>query len=142
MFVESNICLILHSMSICLPPLKTKPLPTCFTNLILGKVSYGNTNVSIFIEDITTGATNHFDATTAGDGTITLSTAASQFDGIEFSDTHSYKAWVTKESAGIKDQETIYVGAANGKEVELNFEKIGSDQDSYALVNVTIEVEA
>lgn len=122
-------------MSLCDPALPTKPIPTCIGDLTIGKVSYGQTVMTLFIVDITTGRIEAIDFVTEADGTSTAD--VSDYD---FSDKHSYKAFITREGANVSSQETIYIGTTSTKEVELNFELCFEDGDSFVLPSVTLEV--
>lgn len=125
-------------MSICTPPLNTKPVPSCVGELTIGKVSYGNTNLNVFIKDVTTDAIVQYDATSAGDGTVTLDVTDIQFDGVSWSDKHSYYLWITR--SGVSAKETIYIAGEDTKDVQLNFENVVSEGEAYAEPSVTLEL--
>lgn len=121
---------------ICTPALLTKPIPVCIGDLTIGKVSYSNTNMTLFILDITTGRTEAKDFTTLGDGTCTIDVAE-----FEFSDKQSYNLFVTKEGASTSAKESIYIGTEDNKNISLDFVRCFEDGEEFSLPSVTLEVK-
>lgn len=92
----------------CLICQRTKPIPICNANLIIGNIGLNNTAVYIYVQDLSTGATHRQSATSSGAGLVTLSMALPV--GF-YSPDHTYELWITLQSAtNILDRKDITIG--------------------------------
>lgn len=123
-------------MSLCNTALSTKALPTCLGVLTIGTIPDLTTAVKIVIEDVTTGRREIYDVTSSGAGVVSV-----DLTGEEFSDSHSYQAWIFKTTNGIDDRYAITVSGASAttEYVQLSFELIKDDGDNFAMATATLK---
>ena len=120
-------------MTVCIPSLQTKKIPECVLDLEIGTIPDNNTNVNIFIQDITTGARFIEQETSDGAGLVSVDLSA-----YEFSEAHSYELWITKQSEGIDDKLDITIGTETEKTIALNFSRVFQGEDAFA-ANAVLE---
>lgn len=121
-------------MSICDPCLRAKPLPNCIQELTIGTLSLLNSNVSVYIQDVTTGQITLLSGTTNGAGELSV-----DISGKKFMDTHSYDLWVTDSGADFEDRLDITIGSSVNNTVCLRFESVVSvEGESEMFVSQTI----
>ena len=127
-------------MAICLDCEKTKLIPTCTDDLILGKISDFNEDVDIYVRNVTLDQLHIFevdenDVQIVSDGTG-LVTLPMQTKNI-WNASHYYEVWIIKESAtDIEDRETITIGLITTACLNLRFSFV-ENQDSESEVYTT-----
>ena len=93
-------------MSVCDPCLQTQLIPVCVTNLTVGDIAALNTDVFVYIEDLTTGRLTRFDVTTDGTGAVIIVLT----DRPDFMPDHAYELHLTLATAtSIEDKELITI---------------------------------
>lgn len=109
-------------MSVCAPCQKAEDIPNCLENLEIGTISDVDTDVYIYIKDITSDNQLRFERTSSAAGLVTLTGLDSED---EFMPAHSYELWITLKSAtSIEDRETITIGLDTVECIALTFIKV------------------
>lgn len=124
-------------MSVCTKCTKSKPIARCITNLIVGTISSFNTNVYVYILDLTTERIIRYSVTSSAAGLITVPITPQRF-----SEDHSYEIWTTlTTAAGVNVKLNITVGADVADCVALQFETIWANDNTIATyTNQTLSV--
>lgn len=120
-------------MTVCNPCLTTDIIPVCVTSLVVGSISSLNTDVFVYVKDITTSKVVRFEETTDGAGLITITGLDTEPD---FMPNHSYELWVTLATAtSIDDREDITVPNAGTTTecIALCFEYTGEEYASITI---------
>lgn len=89
-------------MSVCSPCQKLQPIPKCAESLIVGNVGLIDTDVSVYINDLTTDKLTKIDTVTDFEGNVI-------FDNCGLMPNHSYELWVTLLDDNIEDKLDIEV---------------------------------
>src|SRR6186713_2813322 len=113
-------------MSVCNPCIKTKTLPNCLGELVVGTIGLVSQSVKVYIQDLATGALTILQGTADSDGLVTLTLPESP----AFFDTHPYELWITEAGAGIGDFQTITIEDSTSDIVCLRFTTIRGDDGS------------
>lgn len=122
-------------MSVCDPCLQTQLIPVCVTNLTIGDIAVTDTDVFIYIKDITTGRLNRFEETSDGSGEVILDLTGEP----DFMPDHAYELHITlKAATSIEDKELITVlnGADPVDCLSLRFNYVEEDK-SYADITIS-----
>ena len=122
-------------MTICIPSLKTKCIPLCLTDLIIGAIGIKNKAVHVYIKDLTTGRTEMFPSLSEADGYVVIDISAATF-----SDNHTYELWITLATANINDKQNITVDASTDTTLSLCFEDVEFAGAMYHYSNQSLEV--
>lgn len=122
-------------MSVCNPCIKTKTLPNCLSQLVIGTIALISQSVKVYIQDIATGALMVLDGTSDGDGLVTVEFEDSKY----FFENHPYELWITDIGADIGAFETITFDGASSNTVCMRFHSVkGEDGDIVAYLTQTI----
>lgn len=113
-------------MAVCNPCIKTKTLPNCIAQLVIGTVSLINQSVKVYIQDLATGGLVILSGTTDGTGILTVDFPESNI----FFDNHPYELWVTDIGADIGAFEPITIGGNTSEIVCLRFQQVKGDDGS------------
>lgn len=119
-------------MTICNPSVETKPIPVCTGTLTIGTIPDLNQAVKIFIEDITTGRIEKYDATSSGAGVVTV-----DLTDAEVSDKHTYQLHI--EKTGTQNIYAITVGGEADQYYALHFFSAMDDGECFEMAAVTLE---
>lgn len=115
-------------MSICNPCIQAKPIPKCTQQIELGTIEDADTNVSIYIWDVSTSLIQRIDATSDNTGLVTADTSQ-----ISLLASHSYEIWVTEAGAGYKEKLTITIGTAANENICLRVEEVKGEDGEMEL---------
>jgi len=113
-------------MPVCNPCIKTKTLPNCLTELVIGTIGLVSQSVKVYIQDIATGGLTILQGVADINGLVTLTLPESP----SFADTHPYELWITETGAGIGDFESITIDGTASEIVCLRFTTIRGDDGS------------
>jgi len=113
-------------MSVCNPCIKTKTLPNCLAELVIGTVALVSQSVKVYIQDIATGGLTILQGTADIDGLVTLTLPESP----AFFDTHPYELWITETGAGIGDFQSITIDGASSDIVCIRFTSVRGEDGS------------
>lgn len=91
-------------MSVCAPCQKTKPIPKCVVNLLIGGIAFIDTVVTVYFKDISTGKLTGIITEVGGDGSVFLENL-----DCGFMPDHSYEVWVTFAGNNIEDRLTLTI---------------------------------
>lgn len=120
-------------MSVCNPCLKTDILPVCTDNIVVGEISSPDTDVFVYVKDITTHRCFRFEETSDNNGIVTITSLNQEPD---FMQNHSYELWITLATAtGIEDREDILVDNASETTecISLEFKRTGEEYTSVTI---------
>lgn len=124
-------------MSICVPCLKAKPVPTCTVEIVLGTVAANNTAVMVYVEDVSSGLLFAFPTTTGAGGEVAVDVSE-----IEFFENHSYLSYVTLANASLNDPETLTLGTDTTDYVCIRFRNVKLDDGTMETYStITLEAE-
>ena len=127
-------------MSLCTPCIPTFDVPTCTTNLTIGTVTVNDTDVLVYIKDLTVdGHPQQFDITTGGSGEVVIDLSQAP----EFMPDHSYEVWVTLASAtSIEDGLDITVQSETENCVQLRFVYVTDEaKNNIAFTDQTLKLK-
>lgn len=119
-------------MPSCTECIKPKPIARCLTNLIIGTIADLNTDIDVFITNLTTERKTVFEVTSDGAGLVTV-----PIEGFKFSENHSYEITIVKDgSDNIGEHLDITIGSSVSKCIQLRFDNsINVDGDSELYTN-------
>lgn len=103
----------------------TKKIPTCTTDLVLGTTVHLDTNIYIFVRNLTTGYLHRETAVTDGAGEVILD--LSQPDSSFYNPYSIYEVWVTLATSTINEKVTVTIGATGYTCFTLEFDKVYGD---------------
>lgn len=122
-------------MSVCNPCIKTKVLPNCLTQLVVGIVALVSQTVKVYIQDLATGGLTILDGTTDNTGLLTVEFPEPNI----FFDNHPYELWVTDIGAGVADFAPITINGTTSDVVCLRFQQVkGGDGTVEAYLTQTL----
>ena len=87
---------------------ETKPIPKCVDTLIIGAIEYDNTDVYIYVENLTTGRIQRIDATSGISGEVELD--LTDPDKEYYSPNFTYELWITLQTGSINDKLDVTIG--------------------------------
>lgn len=120
-------------MSICNPCIRTKSIPKCTQQIVLGTIA-PDTDVSVYVWDVTSSLIQMIDA--ASDNVGLLMVDISQ---ISLLSSHAYEVWATTAGGNYKDKLDILVGASTGDTICLRVEEVkGADGEMELYSNQTL----
>lgn len=122
-------------MTICAPALRTKCVPICTADLIIGTIENTDTELYVYIKDLTTGRTEILNAESDSDGLVILDISA-----YTFSDNHSYEMWITLSYANVYDKIDVTIGDEVTDTLAPCFVDIESPSGAYVFGSQTLEV--
>ncbi len=113
-------------MPVCNPCIKTKAVPNCLAQLVIGTTALTSQQVKVYIQDLATNGLLILTGTADMDGLITLELP----DPSPFFDTHPYELWVTDLGAGIGAYESISINGSTSDIICLRFQSVRGDDGS------------
>lgn len=105
-------------MSICNPCIKVKSIPKCTQSVVLGTIT-PDTDVSVYVWDVTTSLIQTLDAASDNAGLLTV-----DFSDLALLSSHAYEVWATTAGGNYKDKLTITVGSTEGDTICLHVEEV------------------
>lgn len=117
-----------------------KEIPTCTTNLELGTIGSNNTDVFIFVSNITTGLNYRQAVESSAGGVVTLIMANPRQDF--YNPNSSYEVWITLATGEPIDREDITIDGILFEDACLNIPfTIYADDNNNPVTYVTVAVE-
>lgn len=101
---------------ICSPALKTKTIPTCTQELVVGTIADVSSALVVAIKDITTERLEIIQGESDGDGLVTI-----DISGYHFAPNHAYELWIFLAGSNLNDKKLITVegGDCDSQDSEL-----------------------
>lgn len=116
----------------------TKCIPNCFDLLVVGTIAATDTDVDLYVKDVTLGRTYKYEETSSSYGQVSWNK-----DGFPaLVPTHHYELWVTLRDAGISANETITIDATEVTCLNLNVERAydeNGDLEVYPVITLELE---
>lgn len=121
-------------MSICNPCIKAKPIPKCTQEIEIGTISDIDTAVSVYIWDVSSSLIQRVDATSDGDGLITV-----DISEVSLLASHAYEIWVTEAGANYKEKLSLTIGTSASETICLRVEEVkGTDGEMELYASQTL----
>lgn len=118
----------------------TKSIPTCTTDLIIGQIEDFDTDVFVFVKNLTTGYSLRFEATSEGDGTVRLDMTL--VDPSFYNPNSLYEIWITLQDEGQNQKQIITIDSETFDCFNLRFNTLFDEAGSIIdYLEHTLEVE-